>query len=273
MILGDVIYLVWHPFEVYEGWSGRSIPQCLIYDLCVLKLSAMSELIWIRCFSSDLPRTQHDKLSSTDRSETQKTRHLHAIIYALAVFLAGRTKTTSFHSESFKHVYTTAQATRDHPGRLFLRKIEAKAIARLSCFFHFSPSSSFQNGLHGLYLEAADILPLGDILSFANISCWIIYRHPRVLEQESAKEDDFTTWTMNCAPLCLPTILTTTQPLQKSQQRFRGWSAKPSACHEKEYILQTRVVSPALDSGSATRTVAMKEVWNLCKESWILVIT
>lgn len=78
---------------------------------------------------------------------------------------------------------------------------------------------------------------------------------------------------MNCAPLCLPTILTTTQLLQKSQQRFRGWSAKPSACHEKEYILQTRVVSPALDSGSATRAVTMKEVWNLCKESWILVIT
>jgi len=71
--------------------------------------------------------------------------------------------------------------------------MEATAIARLSCFFNFSPSSSFQNGLHELYLKVADILPLGDILFFANISCWIIYRHPKVLEQESAKEDDFTT--------------------------------------------------------------------------------
>lgn len=78
---------------------------------------------------------------------------------------------------------------------------------------------------------------------------------------------------MNLAPLCLPTFLTTTQLLQKSQQQFCGWSAKPSACHKEEYILKTHVASSAFDSGSATRTAAMKGLWNLCKESWILVMT
>lgn len=115
----DVMYLGWDPFEVYGQalwWSRRSIPQCLICKLCVLTPTVTSELIQIRCFSS-LPRTQHDLLNSTPRSEIYKTRHLHTIIYTFAMFLAGRTKLTSLSLTPIPQTYLNNCSDHNGPPR------------------------------------------------------------------------------------------------------------------------------------------------------------
>lgn len=119
MMLEDLMYLGWDPFEVYGQalwWSRRSTPQCLICKLCVLTPTVTSELIEIRCFSS-LPRTQHDSLNSTPRSEVYKTRHLHTIIYTLAIFLARRTKLTSLSLTPSPQTYLNNSSDHNGPPR------------------------------------------------------------------------------------------------------------------------------------------------------------
>lgn len=197
---------------VYKQHSSVSS----LWPLC-LTPSVISELTQIRCFSSDLSRTQHDELSSTPWSESYKTRYLPTIIYTLAIFLAGRTKITSLLSNSHSSDMSKQQL---RPQWTTLEQPVLESHGSHSNCQTLVPAFSPPSSLTAV--QAHCVLNLSETPSL-----YILCRHhllsylqaPKSLAARVCKRRwPFSSWVQ---PWSLP--------------RLCSWSAKYSACHAEQW--------------------------------------